>query len=252
MKRTLLAFISVFVMGHSASSVMAEPGSGSIKIDFSAGKVNKKSIPEDWEYKGKPGTPDIKCSIVDIDSSKVLKLESEKASGTILYDLSGKVDFDKYPIMRWKWRMEKMPDGADGREKSKDDQAIALYIGAGRFLTTSLAYRWETETPKNIEGNAQYGAGFVSVKWISVRNKEDKLDTWYIEERNVGEALKKLFNGNIPSKNIALSISANSQYTGTKSIAYREYIEFCPAAVEKKAKAIASSKTSDKTEEQAD
>lgn len=251
MKRTLFAFISVFVMGHTTSSVMGDPGNGSIKIDFNSAKINNKAIPENWEYKGKPGTPDVKYSIVSLDSKKALKLESDKASGTILYDLSGKVDFDKYPIMRWKWRMEKMPEGADGRESGKDDQAIAIYIGAGRFSTTSYAYRWETETPKNIQGDASYAAGFVKVKWVSVRNKEDKLDTWYVEERNVGEDLKKLFNGKIPNKNIALSISANSQYTGTNSVAYLEYVEFCPAP-SKTAPAIALVKTPETSNNKAD
>ena len=164
---------------------------------------------------------------------KILKAEAVNGTGSILFDIS-KLDFRKYPIMRWKWKVDVLPSGADGRSEAKDDQAIGIYVGAGRWSTTSVAWRWETETPKKAEGEASYGLGMVSVKWYCVRNREDKTGVWYVDECNIYEALDKRFKGKIPTKNVALSISCNSQYTKSKAVAYLEYVEFLPAQAAKK------------------
>ena len=196
------------------------------KIDFTK-TINDKDGITGWVYKGKPGTDRAKFSVVTLDGAKVLKAEAVDVSGSILFDIS-RIDFKKYPVMRWKWRADVLPAGADGRFSGKDDQAIGIYVGAGRWSTTSVAYRWETDTPKKAEGDASYGMGMVSVKWFCVRNKEDKTGVWYVDECNIYEALDKLFKGRIPKKNLALSISCNSQYTKSKAVAYLEYVEFLP------------------------
>ena len=67
--------------------------------------------------------------------------------------------------------------------------------------------------------------GAVKVHWISVRNEKDGLKKWIVDECNLGAELKKIFNGKIPKK-LAVTLSANSQYTGTSSLGYLEYIEF--------------------------
>ena len=54
------------------------------------------------------------------------------------------------------------------------------------------------------------------------------MDTWFEEEVNVYDDMKKIFK-KIPS-GWALSISSNSQYTGSVADVYLDYIEF----VEKK------------------
>ena len=55
----------------------------------------------------------------------------------------------------------------------------------------------------------------------------DKLNTWYTEEVNLYQDLKEKL-GKVPD-GLALSISSNSQYTGTDVKAMIDYIEFCRA-----------------------
>ena len=211
------------IMVMCAVSAKEAPG---YKIDLLKTVTDKHGI-SGWVYKGKPGTSPARFSVAVVNGVKVLKAESDHSSGSILFDIS-KINLKKYPIMRWKWRADILPLKADGRKDGLDDQAIGIYVGAGRWSTTSVAYRWETETPKNTEGSASYGMGLVSVKWFCVRNQEDKTGVWYVDECNIYEALSKLFQGKVPTKNLALSISANSQYTKSKSLAYLEYVEFLP------------------------
>lgn len=162
-----------------------------------------------------------KCT--DSATGAVLTVSSVDATGALM--CQPKVDLNKYPVMRWKWRAITLPKGADGRDPRKDDQAIVLYIGAKSFLKNkSISYRWETETPVGITGKASYGGGLVQVWYEVLQNKENHVGEWVVEERNVRDDFKKVY-GYVPDE-FALSIGTNSQYTGSSSKAQIEYIEF--------------------------
>ena len=197
--------------------------------DFASAKLDKNGIPEGWKYQGKPGTPDVKYEIVEDKElkHKVLHITSDKASGVIMVDCSD-VDLDKYPVMRWRWKAVTLPTGADATIKAKDDQGIAVYVGYGRLSQSSISYNWQTETPKGKSGHSTYN-WVVDVDWFTLRDKNDKMDTWFEEEVNIRDDMKKIFK-KIPS-GWALSISSNSQYTASKADVYLDYVEF----VEKKA-----------------
>ena len=196
--------------------------------DFQSSKLDKKSIPEGWSYRGKPGTPDVKYEIVEDKElkHKVLHITSDKASGVIMIEGSD-IDLKKYPIMRWRWKAVTLPTGADAEVKAKDDQGIAVYVGYGKLTQSSISYNWQTETPKGKSGHSTYNM-VVDVNWFTLRDKNDKMDTWFEEEVNVYDDMMKIFK-KIPS-GWAVSISSNSQYTKSKADVYLDYIEF----VEKK------------------
>ncbi|MBO4303875.1 MAG: DUF3047 domain-containing protein [Lentisphaeria bacterium] len=227
------ALFSVTGMGEEAKKPqepdLPESDGDRIRLDFRFSSQNGKSVTGGWHYQGKPFTRDIDFSVVELDGKKVLKVASRNSSGTILYDLST-IDLQKYPLMRWKWMAVRLPEGACATDPGKDDQVLAVCAGAGLPRTNSVAFRWETTTPRGQAGSARYGLGMVLVNWIAMRNQEDKLNTWYVEEVNLLEHLKKLFPKGIPKTDLALSITGNSQYTGTESLGYIEYLEFLPAS----------------------
>lgn len=228
MKRLMTAAFLLFL---SMIAAQAAPAEQKVRIDFRNARQDGKAV-TGWTYKGKFGTDDAVFSIVKVDGVKVLKMASNEATGTILYDIAN-IDLKKYPYMRWKWRADVLPKGADGMDPDKDDQAIGIYIGTGStFSQESMAYRWETVTPKGKSGFVKYGMGAVKVHWISIRNEKDGLKRWYVDECNLAQDLKKIFGGKIPKK-LAITLSANSQYTGTSSVAYLEYIEFASQPLSK-------------------
>ena len=196
-----------------------------VRIDFRNARQDGKAV-TGWTYKGKFATADANFSIQTVDGVKVLRMVSKKGTGSLLYDIS-KIDLKKYPYMRWKWRADVLPRNADGDDPDKDDQAIGIYIGSGStFSQESIALRWETKTQKGKTGFVKYGMGAVKVHWRCVRNEKDGLKRWYVDECNIYEELKKIFKGKVPTENVAITISANSQYTETNSEACLEYIEF--------------------------
>lgn len=157
----------------------------------------------------------------------VLKIFANEATGALFCEPYKNVDLRETPVMRWRWRVNKFPKGGDVRKEGKDDQAIAIYIGASDWMVKkSISYRWETETPQGDAGDISYAGGAVKVKWFCLRNRKSGKDKWIIEERNIAKDFKKAF-GFIP-KEFALSIGANSQNTKSESLAFIDYIEFIP------------------------
>jgi hypothetical protein len=198
------------------------------------GKPGEKILPKGWEVKSKIGTTASEFYLVkdEKDNLSYLHMESDKSSGTLICNPE-KVNLKETPMIRWKWRTKSLPSGGDGRESAKDDQAIGIYVGTGSLLSKkSVSYRWDTETPKGSEGNCSYAAGTLKVKWFTLRNKDDSVDEWFVEERNVADDFYKAW-GYYPDE-IYISVSSNSQYTASKASADLNWIELNPAAMETK------------------
>lgn len=190
---------------------------------------NETKLPDSWEVKTKPGTAAAKFTVVydKIENKSFAHMTADKASASIICEPK-KIDPQKTPIIRWRWKVNDLPAGGDGKNPDKDDQAIGIYIGTGSiFNKKSVSYRWDTETAKNSEGNCSYGLGTIGIKWWTLRNKEDTDGTgkskWFVEERNFAEDFNKAW-GEYP-KSIYISVSCNSQYTGTTASADLEWIE---------------------------
>ncbi len=189
------------------------------------------SLPAGWKLKRKPGTnPAIFSIKKDLkEGGSFLHMKADlRQSASLITRVDG-MDITKTPLLRWRWRATVLPEGADGRVKSRDDQAIGIYVGAGNILNNkSVSYRWDTQTPRGAEGNCTYGIGAIRVKWYTLRNKEDLEDNkWFIEERNVLKDFKNAW-GFYPEK-IYLSVSCNSQYTNSQAGADLDWIEFVNA-----------------------
>ncbi len=185
------------------------------------------ALPEGWKLAKKPGTKPA-TFLVETDPEKnapFLRMTADKASASLVTSVDS-VNLARTPVLRWRWRANTLPEGADGRTKGKDDQAIGIYVGEGSALNNkSISYRWDTETPKGAQGDSAYGPGGIKVKWYTLRNKTDAADgQWYVEERNVAEDFKEAW-GHYPEK-IYLSVSCNSQYTRSSAAADLGWVEF--------------------------
>ncbi len=183
-----------------------------------------------WELRTKPGVDptQYRTDAAGAEGAGVLVAEADDASATFATQLDG-VDLTRTPILRWRWRVLEYPRGADGRDAARDDQPIAIYVSYGGILRQrSIAYRWETDTPVGTEGDATYAAGVVKVHWIVVRNTQDGVGVFHVEERDVAADFRRVF-GFVP-KDPIVAVASNSQYTGTHAKAELDWIELAPLA----------------------
>lgn len=186
-------------------------------------------IPAGWDFDGKklfvPMTDFRVAESADgAPNARRLIVEAKQSTGTLI-TIPG-ADLEKYPILRWCWRVRNLPPGGDGRVSGKDDQAAGIYFGAGPALSRkSVAYRWETEMPIGESAAIKYGAGLVHVKYFCIRNKTSPLNEWIVEERDAAADYRAEY-GYIPKPGTYIvAVSGNSQYTDSHTIAEFAYIE---------------------------
>jgi len=108
-----------------------------------------------------------------------------------------KVDIKEYPYLNWRWKVTRLPDGGDVRKSDTDDQAIQIYVaftptGFPEALNTPvLGYIWDNEAPKSWTGRSS-AVGGGKLRYVVIRNNNDRLGHWYTEKRNIYEDYKKL------------------------------------------------------------
>jgi hypothetical protein len=186
--------------------------------DWSKQPEGKTGIPDGW--KGQTwGSPKYDFRIVTQGGRKALHLKSNKDSSTISKEI--KVDVKNHPILTWSWQGVVLPKGADGRKSATDDEAAQLYVTFPRFpsqvRSRIISYIWDTTAPA--------GAVFTSEKtgmvtYVVVRSGPADLGKWITESRNVLEDYKKIY-GEAPGEEVgAVSISIDSNDTGSSAESY--------------------------------
>ncbi len=197
-----------------------------VVTDFaeSSGATDSKQIPKDWVLKVWSGTPDIKLIQDKNHDEKVLRMRSEKASVSIHREM--KLDLKKFPVLSWKWKVTKLPDGADARSSESDDQAAGVYVVFPRFPSfinsQFIGYVWETNAP---QGTILRSRKNPMVHYIVVRSGMDHLDKWITEKRNVMDDYRSVFGAEAPVVGgIALMIDTDDTLSDAES--YIAQVEF--------------------------
>jgi len=156
----------------------------------------------------------------------VVVIEANRASGLLMSAPS--VDLERYPIMRWRWRIVRRINWPSGGRREPDDQAGSIYIGDGdRVRQHSIAYSWEHNVPTGSCRFLRYRAGLVTVQRYCLRDSRTKSGEWMEETRDVTADFKSVFKRPI-SKRFVLCIAGNSQHTKSNTRLEIDYIEFLP------------------------
>lgn len=183
-----------------------------------ASDVVTGGAPEGWVLEKKQGTPDLKLEKANGQFALHMKSDSESSFG-ITKEI--KIKKGEYPLLNWKWKVNKLPAGGDVRKSDTDDQALQIYIAfeetgwPAKLKTPVLGYIWDNECPKETKVTSpQPLAG--KVRYVVIRDKTDKLAEWYTEKRNIYDDFKTLFpdiDDGSPRNVKGISFYINSQHT---------------------------------------
>ena len=185
--------------------------------DFSSAAVGG-GIPTGWELKEKSGKADF-AVVKDGDVSAV-RFRSNNASFSLQKEV--KVDLKQFPVLIWKWKVTKLPAGADFRKSKADDQAAQLFVAFTK--AKSIVYIWDTNAPQGLMEDTT-PVFFMHVKVVVVRSGPAETGKWIAETRNVYEDYKKLF-GEEPPAVSGMRLQINSQHTGTSAESYFADVAF--------------------------
>lgn len=131
--------------------------------------------------------------IFALDGTPALKATSNDAASGLL--LKQPIDLQETPYLNWSWLITQNLPLTDERAKAGDDFAARVYvvIEGGFFVwnTKSVTYVWSSAQETGESWGNPYAES--NVKMISVRGKDDNLNQWYHEKRNVYQDLIAMF-----------------------------------------------------------
>lgn len=214
MRRIALLSLTVVLVGVAAwaADVVAV-------ADWSKYPVGTKGIPPGWKG-GNWGNPRYDFDIVDVDGQRVLHLRSEGDSSTIAREIKGTVDLKQTPVLEWRWKVTKLPRGADARKSATDDEAGQVYVTWPRMpealRSRIIGYIWDTSAPV---GSIIKSEKTGTVRYVVVQSGPGKLGQWITERRHVVEDYRKIY-GEEPENPGALSITIDSDDTSSSAEAF--------------------------------
>ena len=179
--------------------------------DFSRG-LDAGGVPAGWQLKEKYGKADF-AVVKDGDISAV-RFRSANTSFSLEKEIN--VDLKQYPVLTWKWKVTKLPEGGDFRKSKTDDQAAQLFVAFTK--TKSIVYIWSTSAPQGLTQDTK-PVFFMHVFVVVVRSGAAGTGMWVTEARNVYEDYKNFFGEEPPPAN-GMRLQINSQHTGTSAESY--------------------------------
>lgn len=184
-------------------------------------------------------------SLIDASGTVVVKAQSEAAASGLTRAVH--IDPSRYPLLRWRWKVDQVIDKADIKTKQGDDYAARIYITfayepdkvglgkktkykAARFLygdvpIGAINYIWDNKAPVGTVADNSY-TDFV--KMIVVESGNEKSGQWVEEERNIYEDYKRAF-GEEPPMISGIAIMTDTDNTGASATAYYGDITFVTA-----------------------
>lgn len=223
-----ILFLGSFMGGDR--SVAGRVGNGEVVVaDFSG--IEPGSFPPGWKAVWARDTlaKDI-YSVAKEGDNAYLKAVADNSDILIAKEFT--YDLKVYPFLKWSWRAEVLPEGADERKKDTGDSGAAVYVVfPGRFRPENIKYVWSSCLPVGATTESPYNS---KTKIVVLRNRSTSLGKWVSEEVNVYEDYNRLFEGD-PGEVQAIAIMSDSNDTESKAVAHYDDIRISNSGAEEKA-----------------
>ena len=210
--------------GATSAALARIPGpdsSGRVRVpvaDLEPARLPAPGVPVAWEMTEFAGS-DASVELVRTDGRVAVRLRSEHNSFALHRDLV--LDVRQYPMLTWTWKVVRLPEGADVREASRNDQAAQVYIvfprwPAPRTSSDVLGYVWDSRAPV---GTTVTHPRASNVRIMVLQSGPERADTWVHERRNVFDDYQALF-GRLPPRmgKIALMIDTNDTRSAAEAL----------------------------------
>ena len=182
-----------------------------VVADFSSG-VDAKGVPLGWQLKKKSG----KADFAVIKDGHIHAVHLRSVDSSFALQKLVKVNTRNYPVLSWKWKVTKLPQGADLRTPKADDQAAQLFLAFSNAKV--IVYLWDTTAPEGLTEDLP-APPFVTIKAIVLRSGDMETGKWITETRNAHQDYRRLFDREPPPV-VGMRLQINSQHTDTAAESY--------------------------------
>ncbi len=179
--------------------------------------------------------------LVRTDSMVVVRARSSNgASGLITHQ---RVDLSRYPILEWRWKVDRLPEGADVTKDTTADAAARLYVtfdydglglidrlklmllrrvGYSKAPSRALNYLWASRRGQDESVESPYTD---QIMVMPVRSGPDRVGQWIRERRNVLADYRQVFGESPPAVN-GVAIMTDTDNTADTARAFYGDIVF--------------------------
>lgn len=214
---------------------------------FSAGPL-AATAPPGWAVQTLPKVErQTRYDLVMDDGTIVLRARADGSASSLRHGLF--VDLKQTPLLRWRWRTERVLQGSDITTKEGDDYAARLYVffdrgtdkmtikeramlklGRMRYgdqlPSAALCYVWDNRHPVDSIFDNAY-TPFVAMVVASTGNTQ--VGRWVSLQRNVAEDYRRAFNTD-PPRIIGVAVSVDTDNTGESTTSWFGDIDFVAGA----------------------
>jgi hypothetical protein len=104
------------------------------------------TFPGQWQIRGNESEARIVYRIAEESGNRFLHARAEQQQVQI--GLSHVFEPKEFPVLRWRWRVAQLPDGADERTVKANDSAAGVYvIFDNRIMPRAIKYVWSSSLP---------------------------------------------------------------------------------------------------------
>lgn len=200
------------------------------------------AAPAGWRVVGFPSTqkPVTRFVLTQRDGKTALQVEADRSYGNLVREL-GPWATDR-ATLAWSWRAERLPTGADLRQRSGDDAGAKVCVffdvptskmpvierarlQVARLLTgepvppQALCYVWDASAPALPVGTHLPNAFTGLMRWVVLQSGEARRGQWVDERRNVAEDYRRVFGEDMPPIT-GVAIGADTDNTQSQSLFY--------------------------------
>ncbi len=156
-------------------------------------------------------------SVIEMEGKLCLKAESRASASGLIYKLKYKTE--DYPILTWRWKVEKTLEKGDASKREGDDYAARVYVVFPHWIpimTRSINYIWANKLPRGSHISNIFHSNSIMV---AVQSGEENAGRWVTEKRNVYEDYKMLFGTEPPTAG-GIAIMTDTDNTSESAVAY--------------------------------
>jgi hypothetical protein len=206
--------------------------------DFSKREI-AKGFPSTWEPLLFPNIKrHTRYRLIKENMGIVIQAVSDKAASGLVY--RQRIDPNRFPILKWQWKVEHILKKGDFKQKQGDDYAARIYVAFAfepdkatwgeRFRHKSASLFAKEQLPGTalnyIWANKKVPIGTIApnpyaeeTKMIVVQSGSDRCKQWITQQRNLLEDYRQAFDRN-PPKIIAIALMTDTDNTKEKAVAF--------------------------------
>ena len=233
------------VQQASAAKPRAQPAAAltARPAPFSSGPL-AATAPPGWAVQTLPKVKrQTRYDLVNDGGTIVLRARADSSASSLRHGLFA--DPKQTPVLRWRWRTERLLEGTDLTRKEGDDYAARVYVffdrsedsmnlkeralfklGRARYgnqlPSAALCYVWDNRQPVDSIFDNAY-TSFVAM--VVASSGAAQVGQWVSLQRNVAEDYRRAFNTD-PPRIIGVAVSVDTDNTGESTTTWFGDITF--------------------------